>query len=275
MGPCLGTILRLVKKNGKTKIVCIADNIIPHEKRPGDILFTRYFLKPIDTFITMSEKVMKDLRVFTQKPARVVQHPLYDNFGNIVPQPEARKHLGIDENIKLILFFGFIRAYKGLDMLLEAMHLLKEKYRNRLEEMPKLLVAGEFYENRTRYDELIEKYNLQDLLIMCTHFIPDSEVKYYLCAADVVAQPYYRATQSGVTPLAYHFEIPMVVTRVGSLPMMVPDKVVGLIAEPDAISFADTLYRYFDMGKDYFLPGIRNEKQKYRWSNLTSAIFNS
>ena len=122
MGPALGTILRRVRKNKHTKIICIADNVIPHEKRPGDKPFTRYFLKSCDAFITMSEKVMSDLRLFEKdKPAKIVQHPLYDNFGAPISKEEAREKLGFAENEKIILFFGFIRKYKGLDMLLEAM----------------------------------------------------------------------------------------------------------------------------------------------------------
>ena len=122
MGPALGTILRQVRKNKHTRIVCIADNVIPHEKRPGDKAFTKYFLKSSDAFITMSEKVMSDLRIFEKdKPARLVQHPLYDNFGPIISKAEAREKLGVGSQESVILFFGFIRKYKGLDLLLEAM----------------------------------------------------------------------------------------------------------------------------------------------------------
>ncbi|MEI9810768.1 MAG: glycosyltransferase [Bacteroidota bacterium] len=213
MGPALGTILRRVRKNKHTRIVCIADNVIPHEKRPGDTPFTRYFLKSCDAFITMSEKVMTDLRTFEKdKPAQLVQHPLYDTFGDIIPKAEARKHLGANE--KIVLFFGFIRKYKGLDMLFEAMSHLKDSG-------IKLLVAGEFYEDGKPYKEQIEKLGIGDQLLLRTDFVPDSEVKYYLCAADAVIQPYRNATQSGVTPLAYHFEKPMIVTNVGGLPSLV------------------------------------------------------
>src|SRR4030095_3289536 len=130
MGPCLGTILRITKKNNHTKIICIADNVLPHEKRLGDKQFTSYFIKPVDAFIVMSEKVMNDLRRFTGKPAQKLVHPLYDNFGDKVNKPEARKHLGLNESDKIILFFGFIREYKGLDILLEAMTLLKNQIPN-------------------------------------------------------------------------------------------------------------------------------------------------
>lgn len=271
MGPCLGSILRITKQNRHTKVVCIADNIIPHEKRFGDVPFTRYFVPPIDAFVTMSEKVLADLPQFAPgKPAQYVSHPLYDNFGEKIPQQEARQYLKMNQDDQVLLFFGFIRKYKGLDVLLDAMKLLKDKLGATT---PKLLVAGEFYEDRQSYDEQIAKLNLQDVLILKTDFIADSEVKYYLCATDVVVQPYRSATQSGVTPLAYHYEVPMIVTNVGGLPAMVPDGKVGLIAEPDATSIAQKIEQFFKEGKEQFLPGLQEEKKKYLWSKLTETIF--
>jgi glycosyltransferase involved in cell wall biosynthesis len=269
MGPALGTILRRVRKNKHTKIICIADNIIPHEKRFGDKSFTKYFLKSCDAFITMSEKVMDDLRLFQKtKPAQLVSHPLYDNFGEIISKAEARKHLGLPENEKIILFFGFIRKYKGLDMLFEAMADERMK-RSGI----KLLVAGEFYEDEKPFKEQIEKLGIKDQLILKTNFIPDSEVKYYLCAADAVIQPYRNATQSGVTPLAYHFERPMVVTNVGGLPSLVPDGKVGLVVEPNPAAIAEGILKFYQLGEQYFIPGLREEKKKYSWSKLVSAIY--
>jgi glycosyltransferase involved in cell wall biosynthesis len=268
MGPALGTILRKVRKNKHTKIVCIADNVIPHEKRPGDKPFTKYFLKACDAFITMSEKVLSDLRIFEkEKPAQLVQHPLYDNFGEIISKAEARKKLIINNEELIILFFGFIRKYKGLDLLLEAMADERIKKSG-----IKLLIAGEFYEDAKQYHEQIEKLGIKDQLILKTDFIPDSEVKYYLCAADAVIQPYRNATQSGVTPLAYHFEKPMVVTNVGGLPSLVPDGKVGIVAEPNPQAIADGILKFYQLGEDYFIPHLRNEKQKYSWANLMSAI---
>jgi glycosyltransferase involved in cell wall biosynthesis len=273
MGPALGTILRRARKNRHTKIICIADNIIPHEKRLGDRSFTKYFLKSCDAFITMSEKVMNDLRVFQKtKPAKLVSHPLYDNFGAIISKADARKYLGLPENEKIILFFGFIRKYKGLDLLLEAMAHLKNL------QLPtsnvKLLVAGEFYEDEKQYREQIKKLGIKDQLILKTDFIPDSEVKYYLCAADAVIQPYRNATQSGVTPLAYHFEKPMLVTNVGGLPSLVPDGKAGLVVEPDPAAIANGIIKFYQLGEQYFIPHLRVEKQKYSWANLVKAIQN-
>jgi len=278
MGPALGTILRRVRKNRHTKIICIADNVIPHEKRPGDKLFTKYFLQSCDAFITMSEKVMSDLRLFQKdKPAKLVSHPLYDNFGESISKEEARKHLNIPQEENIILFFGFIRKYKGLDLLLEAMAVLKNQQPATTnlpagQASPKLLVAGEFYEDEKPYQELIDKLNIRDQLILKTDFIPDSEVKYYLCAADAVIQPYKNATQSGVTPLAYHFEKPMVVTNVGGLPALVPDNKVGLVVEPNAEAIAAGISRFYELGENYFIPHLRSEKQKYSWTVMTATI---
>lgn len=270
MGPCLGTILRIAKRNHHSKVICIADNIKPHEKRPGDSSFTSYFIQPADAFITMSEKVMKDLKAITDKPALQVVHPLYDNFGEALSKSEARKKLGIETGQKVILFFGFIRNYKGLDLLLQAMALPEIK-----SSAIKLLVAGEFYEDRKAYDILIEQNQLESQLILKTDFIPDSEVKYYLSAADFVIQPYRNATQSGVTPLAYHFEKPMLVTNVGGLPDLVPEGKVGLICAPEPKALAEGILKLYAMGEQHFLPHLREEKKKYSWSTLTKAIKSS
>jgi glycosyltransferase involved in cell wall biosynthesis len=273
MGPALGTILRRVRKNRHTRIVAITDNIIPHEKRPGDIPFTRYFLKACDGYITMSEKVMRDLRTFQpDRPAQQVAHPLYDNFGEPIPTEAARKRLrdqGIDigDKDRILLFFGFIRKYKGLDIVLEAMA------DPRIRDMGiRLLVAGEFYEDAAPYHELIARLGIADRLLLRTDFIPDSEVRNYLCAADAVIQPYRNATQSGVTPLAYHFEKPMIVSNVGGLPALVPHELVGLVAEPEPGAMADAILRFFTLGGSYFLSALRREKENYSWGKLVDTI---
>lgn len=266
MGPCLGTVLRRVRKNKHTRIIAITDNIIPHEKRPGDSWFTRYFLKPCHAFVTMSEKVLQDLRRFEPaKPAVKVLHPLYDNFGEKVSKEAARRHLGLPEEGKVLLFFGFIRKYKGLDMLLEAVALLRDS-------SFRLLIAGEFYEAPEPYHQQISRLGIGDKLILRTDFIGDSEVKYYFCAADVVVQPYRSATQSGVSPLAYHFSKPMIVTCVGGLPDMVPHLRTGLVAEPQPESIAAAIAQFLETGEPFFTPFIEEEKKRYSWNNLTRAI---
>ena len=267
MGPCLGTILRVAKLNKFTRIICIADNVIPHEKRPGDKLFTKYCFKTVDGFVTMSEKVLQDLKTFTDKPSQQIVHPLYDNFGAALDKAIARKHLGLKESEQIVLFFGFIRKYKGLDWLLEAMSILKAKGSK-----IKLLVAGEFYEDRKVYDDQIEQLGIADSLILRTDFIQDSEVRYFLSAADFVIQPYKNATQSGVTPLAYHFEKPMLVTNVGGLPDLVPHEKVGIVAEPNPQAIADGIERLYELGEEQFFPHLRREKAKYSWQVLTNTI---
>lgn len=272
MGPCFGTILRIAKKNRHSRIVCIADNIIPHEKRFGDKSFTRYFIQPVDAFITMSKKVLADLNSFTSgKPATLTPHPLYDNFGEKISIDKARKNLGIGNNDFILLFFGFIRKYKGLDMLFEAISSIK----NSADPIPglKLLVAGEYYDDEKIYTDQVSRLGIEDMLIMRTGFIADSEIKHYLCAANVIIQPYRNATQSGVTPLAYHFEVPMIVTDVGGLAAMVPDGKAGLIARPDAASIADKIREMFRKGTGHFLPFLQEEKKKYSWEIMTAEIY--
>ncbi len=274
MGPALGTILRRVKRNHKTKIIAITDNILPHEKRPGDRSFTKYFLKTCDAYVTMSDTVMDDLRKFEKtKPARRVYHPLYDNFGEIISNESARQvlnrkmQLNIGQKDKILLFFGFIRAYKGLDILLRAM--AEPGIR---ESGIRLLVAGEFYEDKSPYQKLIEELKIGEQLILKTDFIPDSEVQYYLCAADAIVQPYRHATQSGVTPLAYHFEKPMIVSNVGSFAEQVLHEETGLVTAAEPGPLARTILRFYELGEPYFIPHLRNEKKKYSWKNLVNTI---
>ena len=266
-GPCLGSILKLVNRNKFTQIICIADNVIPHEKRMGDTLLTKYFFSSIHRFVTMSEKVNQDLKTFTQKPSINIVHPIYDNFGDILSKEEARKHLALPINEKIILFFGFIRKYKGLDLLLEAMNNANIREAN-----IKLLIAGEFYDNKEEYELIIAKYNLANSLYLRTQFIDNSEVKYYLSAADFVIQPYKNATQSGVTPLAYHFEKPMLVTSVGGLANLVPHMKVGIVTEPNADSIAAGIMKLYELGETHFLKHLCEEKKKFSWEHLTTAI---
>ncbi len=274
MGPALGTILRSVKRNKKTRVIAITDNVLPHEKRFGDKTLTKYFLHSCDAFITMSDAVMQDLRIFEKnKPANRVIHPLYDNFGEIVTRTEARKFLNEKKNLsigadeKIILFFGFIRKYKGLDILLRAM--AEPELKN---SGIRLLIAGEFYEDAAVYRQLIRELDIGNQLILNTAFISDSEVQYYVCAADAVIQPYRHATQSGVTPLAYHFEKPMIVSNVGSFAEHVLHEKTGLVVAPEPAPLARAILRFYELGGEYFIPHLRSEKKKYSWKNLVNSL---
>jgi glycosyltransferase involved in cell wall biosynthesis len=270
LGPALGTILRLAKRNKRTKVIAITDNVVPHERRPGDRLFTSYFLGACDGFVAMSDTVVRDLKGFnTRKPFTQLLHPLYDTFGDAVSRETARDALGIGLNMKVMLFFGFIRKYKGLDILLDALNILSLQPGN---ELLTLLIAGEFYEDETKFQQKIDELGIRERVILRTSYIPANDVKYYFCAADVVIQPYRNATQSGVTPLAYHFEKPMIVTNVGSLASYVPHEKAGLVTEPDARALASTINRYFELGENHFIPHLRSEKKKYTWTEFVNKI---
>ncbi len=269
MGPCFGTIQRLIKKNKHTKIITIVDNMIPHESRIGDKAFSSYFVKPVDAFVTMSQSVLKDLDLFdTQKPRIYTPHPLYDNFGEIEDRNKSLDKLGLDNTKKYLMFFGLIRDYKGLDLLIEAFasnRIDKEEYR--------LIIAGEYYSDKEKYTQLIEKHNLQNTIIQADKFIPDSEVANYFNACDLVVQPYKSATQSGVTQIAYHFHKAMVVTNVGGLGEICPDGKVGYLVSPNPESITDGILKYFnDTNKDQMVENIIQEKKKYSWEILTGKI---
>lgn len=268
MGPCFGTILRRVRKNKHTKIVAITDNVIPHEHRPGDMAFTKYFLKSADAFLAMSKDVLKDLKQFTDKPSVFSPHPVYDNYGNAVGREEACKKLGLKPTDKYILFFGFIRKYKGLDLLLDAMKDERIKQAG-----IKLIVAGEFYGDGDSYLQQIQQNGIGNSVKLFTEFIPNDEIKYYFSATDLVVQPYRTATQSGITQVAYHFEKPMVVTNVGGLAEVVPDGKVGFVTAPDPTEIATAIIRFFQPDS---LPNLQQniaaEKQKYSWDTLLTNL---
>ncbi|MEE2700074.1 MAG: glycosyltransferase [Bacteroidota bacterium] len=269
MAPCLGTIARIVKRNKHTKVICVVDNLIPHEKRIGDYLLNLYFVNSVDGFVAMSESVFNDLEKFDKnKKKNLGVHPLYDNFGTAIEKGDAIRNLGIDQNYKYMLFFGIIRKYKGLDILLEAFADSRLQNQN-----IKLIVAGEFYEDDKPYHDLITRYNLSDSVILHTNFIPDNEVVNYFCASDIIVQPYKNATQSGVTQIAYHFEKPMLVTNVGGLKEIVPNKKVGYVCEPKAKDVANCLFDFFSNAKeDEFINGVIAEKSKYSWDKMIDNI---
>ena len=269
MGPCFGTIARIAKKNKSTKVISIIDNIIPHEKRIGDKILSNYFVKPIDGFVAMSHSVLEDLNTFdSKKPKLYNPHPLFDNFGELISREQALNNIGLDPAFNYILFFGFVRDYKGLDLLLDAF--ADERFRKT---NIRLIVAGEYYNNQDKYDEQIKKLNLSEYLILKNDFIPNEEVKDYFCAADIIAQPYKNATQSGVTQIGYHFEKPMLVTNVGGLAELIPHNKVGYVVEPNSKEIADSLLSFYEENrKEEFEINVRNEKEKFSWKKMVETI---
>jgi len=269
MGPCFGTIARIAKSNKHTSVICIFDNVIPHEKRTGDKILTSYFTNSIDGAIVMSKTVMDDLKVFREKiPVKLSPHPLFDNYGAPVERSLALAALNLSPDESYLLFFGFIRAYKGLDLLIEAFS--DKRLRNR---KLKLIIAGEFYEDDIPYKDLIRKYNLENDIIFFDHFIKDNEVHLFFSAADLVVQPYKTATQSGVTQIAFYFEKPMLVTNVGGLKEIVPDGKCGYVVEPKPEFISEAIIDFFDNNrKVQFTEGVKLEKEKFSWEKMTSAI---
>ena len=269
MAPCLGTIARIVRGNKKTKVVSVIDNIIPHEKRLGDFALSKYFVNSVHGFIAQSRSVLEDLNKFdSSKPKIFSPHPLYDNFGPAVSKTEAIEKLGLAINGQYILFFGFIRDYKGLDILLHAMAdpRIRDSY-------TELIVAGEFYSDPQPYLDMIDQLGIRNKVVLRTDFIPDDMVRYYFCAADIVVQPYKHATQSGVTQICYHFNRPMLVSNVGGLPEIVPHDYVGYVCDPDASSIAEYLEKFYKEHKEYlFSENIKVEKTKYTWAAMIDNI---
>ncbi len=271
MAPCLGTIARIAKRGG-VRVVSVLDNVIPHEPKPWDGVLIRYFIRSVDGFVAMSESVRQDcLRFISKKhpkPVALCPHPLYDNFGEIVDKTEARRQLGLPETGKILLFFGFIRDYKGLDLLLRAY--ADARLQN---EQVHLVVAGEFYNNSEKYYALEKELGLKQPVIWRTEFIPDEQVRVYFSAADLIVQPYKTATQSGVTQIAYHFRKPMLVTNVGGLAEIVPNGKVGYVTAVDPQAIADALADFCAReDSECFRTGIEEERQKYSWSRMLQTI---
>lgn len=264
MGPCLGTVIRLLNK--KIKVICLLDNVIPHEKRIGDSLFTSYFVKPIQKYIAMSQSVMDDLYSFKKTANCALNpHPVFDNFGEKLDQANAKAELKLDANNDYVLFFGFIRKYKGLDLAIRAFAEWKERLPNK-----KLLIAGEFYGDADFYTSIAEELGIKNDIIWHTDFIPDSRVKYYFSACDIVLQPYYSATQSGVTQIAYQFEVPMIVTKVGGLPELVEHGKTGYLVEQDPTDIANHLVQFYEKGRAAFDEDMKQAKEQFSWKNLVN-----
>lgn len=270
MAPCFGTIARIARGNGHTKVLCQIDNVEPHERHLTDKPFNRYYLHSVDGFVYMSEQVHSELRAYSDAPALFSPHPLFENFGERVERSEACVRLGLDPANRYVLFFGLIRDYKGLDLLLDAWAQLRCAGRT---EGRRLIVAGEFYTAREPYLNRIADNGLQDEVLLHDRFIPDDDVKYYFSAADFVVQPYKTATQSGVTQIAYQFCVPMVVTKVGGLAEIVPDGRVGYVCEPTPEGVAGAIERMYEGDTlQRFRENCVEERRRFSWEEMCSRI---
>jgi len=269
MAPCLGLVARIVRSNKYTVIISLVDNVIPHERRPGDLFLTRFFLKSIDGAVVLSDAVRTEIEDFRKDiPVCVSPHPLFDTYGKKSNREEALSALKLDHNSSYLLFFGFIRNYKGLDILIRAFADKRLRGKNL-----KLIVAGEFYENETPYKDLVKEAGLEKDIIFFDHFIRDAEVRLFFSGADLVVQPYKTATQSGVTQIAYHFDKPMLVTDVGGLSEIVLHNKCGYVVQPDPMIIADSILDYFDNNrKNAFTANVKKEKVKFSWNKMTDSV---
>ena len=267
MAPCLGTIARLLNK--KIKILAITDNVIPHEKRIGDTLLTRYFVKSCDAFLSLSASVLDDLSKFTNTTyKKFIPHPIYNVFGDKIPKAKALENLGLNSEDKHLLFFGFVRKYKGLDLMLKAMG------DSRIKAMGiKLIIAGEFYDDKNEYTDLIADLGIAKNIIMKSDFIPANKVKDYFCVADMITQTYRTATQSGVTQIAYSFERPMLVTNVGGLAEIVPNNKVGYVTSQNPTEIADAIIDFYTNNKEEdFSDNTSLEKKRFSWKFFIEGL---
>ena len=267
--PCYGWIARKIKKSSNAKLIAVCHNIIPHEKRIGDKVLSKYFLKKMDYFIPLSDQVKKDLFLFVKNPLyKLLPLPVFSLFGDSVDKDEAKKFLKLsDKNI--LLFFGFIRDYKGLDVLIEAFSIVRKNVD------VKLIVAGEFYEPEEKYIKLIEKHKLEDVIILKKDFIPTSEVKFYFSASDAVVLPYKSATQSGIVQVAVNFCKPVIATNVGGIGEVIEDGKTGFVVEKEnPEKLAQAIIRFYKENKEKeFTSNMKSLKEKYSWQNFVKGMF--
>lgn len=266
-GPSSGTLHKLLRRK-TTKTLTILHNIVPHEHRPGDILFTKYLFRHTDYFIAQSESVGKDLLKFVPNARyKRVALPMFSLFKDRIPKAEAKKALGITDE-KLIMFFGYIRPYKGLHVLIDAMKIVKQKMDLRL------LVCGEFYGDEKQYRAQMKETGIDDVTTVFSDYIPNERVHLYFSAADVLVQPYVTATQSAIAQMAYFFSSPIIATNVGALPEVVIHEKSGLIVPPnDPQALAGAIIRFYDEKMEqHLMAGAAEERKKYSWDAMVDAI---
>jgi glycosyltransferase involved in cell wall biosynthesis len=266
--PALRKIAILLKKKNDIKIIAICHNLTPHEKHGFNQLFTKMFLNKIDRFVVMSESVKSDLiKIIPNAEYRLTPHPIYNIFGNTIDRNIARQILGIKTK-NVILYFGLIREYKGLDILLNSIPKIKQELKDFI-----VIIAGECYEKTEKYYDIIEKLQILESVDLKLKFIPDNEVSEYFSATDVVVLPYRTATQSGITQIAYNFDRPVIVSDVGGLAEIVLNGKTGYVVKPDSNEFAKAIVKYFKEDKfDEFSNNIRTHKQLFSWEKFVDNL---
>jgi len=250
--------------------ICLCHNVTPHEKRPGDRLLNKFFLRQMTGYIVLSEAVKQDLQALLPSARiRKVLHPVGETFGGTCPREQARQKLGLPQNKAVLLFFGYVRRYKGLDILLEAFaRLIREN------QPVHLLIVGEFYEPKRAFEAFIQEKGLTDFVTLVDEFVPNAEVGLYFSAADAVVMPYRSATQSGIIPIAYQFERPVITTNVGGLPDFVEEGRTGFLVPPEnQEALAEGIQLFLEKRNTIpFAENIRRFRRKFSWENVVAAI---
>ena len=269
--PCYGIIQRIAKRNGKTRCIGLVHNMIPHEPNLLDKLLAPFYVRHTDGFVALSESVVKDIDLLDKqtKSKTSYPHPIYDHYGAQMEKNEACQALDLDPEKQYMLFFGLVRAYKGLDLLLDAFGKVKDQ----LPDL-RLIVAGEFYEDEEKYRAQLYFNKLNDRVIIHNDFIADADLCKYFGAADLIVQPYKSATQSGVTQVAFHFEKPMLVTNVGGLGEIVHDHKMGYAVEPNAEAIAEAITDYYTHNRQAsYTEYLIQQKDRYSWSGMANAFY--
>ena len=269
--PCYGIIQQIVRRNGKTRCIGLVHNMIPHEPSVLDKCLAPFYVKQTDGFVALSDSVVQDIASLDreQKPKTFSPHPVYDHYGEKMDRKDACVALGLDDRKRYMLFFGLVRAYKGLDLLLDAFAKVKDELKDL-----QLVVAGEFYEDEDKYLAQIEANGLKNRVIVRNEFVADADLRKYFGAADLIVQPYKTATQSGVTQVAFHFEKPCLVTNVGGLGEIIHDGKMGYACEPKVEAIAESLKDYYKNDRqEAFTDYLKEEKKKYEWSKMSNTFY--
>ena len=244
----------------KIKRIALVDNWRPHESHPWDNWLNRKLSMHMDAFSCLSEVVKKEIETHTEKPVWGKMHPISQDLPPKIDQVKARKTLGINPKDDYLLFFGLIRPYKGLDLLIEALASLSNK---------KLLIVGECYENTKKYTRLVQRLKLEERVIFENRFVSLSKAAQYFSAASAVVLPYKSATQSGVLSMAYHYTVPLIVTDHPGISQPVKNDETGIVCAPSAMAVAEAIKK-LDSSQEIekFKKNMEDSKSNYSWENF-------
>jgi len=253
--------------NNKTKVIGLVDNWSGHERILFEGFFRKLFIKSCDRFISFSENVAENLKNNTNKKVLPLFHPINDHLPNKISKDEALYNLNLPSK-KYILFIGLIRKYKGVESLIKAFHYVSKEHKNL-----RLIIAGEFYDDITIYKKLIKRKGIEDIVIIDDNFLESSKIRDYICVSDIVVQPYKKASQSGITPVAYFYDKPLVVSNIEGLKEIIIEDQSGEIFDETPANLAIAIKSSInpESNKNYS-NNIAKSKVKYSWSRFVKKI---